>query len=349
MEFVSHTIESNDFAEAGAASRQIKQHLKRIGADADVIRRTMIAAYEAEMNVVIHAVGGRLQATIGEHQIDVDVVDDGPGIADLDQALCEGFSTASSEARALGFGAGMGLPNIKRNADRFGIVSKVGQGTRLSFTVQLRAGATTDGRRTSLAVLPGLCRDCRRCVVACPTSAVRVRGAAPSVLEHLCIDCTRCIAVCAPEALTVEGVSGDALDAGGLLAVPPGLLAGFGEHATPGDVLARLRDLGFADVVSVHPYEEALNEAVIRLAAEHKHPWPVISPVCPAVVDLVELRFPSLLDHLAALVSPWEALQLDVGGKQATFVVSCPSQRSALLRRAVEGRTTIVTPAAVRA
>ena len=118
MEFVSYDIESNDFRRAGAASRAIKEHLKRIGADAEAIRRTMIASYEAEMNVVIHSLGGRLEASLNDVRIDVNVVDEGPGIPDIDLAMTEGYSTASTEARALGFGAGMGLPNIKRSSDQ---------------------------------------------------------------------------------------------------------------------------------------------------------------------------------------------------------------------------------------
>ena len=141
MEFVSYDIESNDFRRAGAASRAIKEHLKRIGADAEAIRRTMIAAYEAEMNVVIHSVGGRLEASLTDSRIDVNVVDDGPGIPDIELAMNEGYSTASAEARALGFGAGMGLPNIKRSSDRLRVTSRVGEGTRVSFTVYLQAGS----------------------------------------------------------------------------------------------------------------------------------------------------------------------------------------------------------------
>jgi serine/threonine-protein kinase RsbT len=110
MEHLAYDIQSGDFGGAGAASRDLKQHLKRIGAESNAVRRAMIAAYEAEMNVVIHTKGGRLKATVSDGQLDVDVVDRGPGIPDVPQAMREGFSTASSEARALGFGAGMGLP-----------------------------------------------------------------------------------------------------------------------------------------------------------------------------------------------------------------------------------------------
>ena len=117
MEHLAYDIRCRDFTSAGAASRDLKQHLKRIGAESDAVRRAMIAAYEAEMNVVIHAEGdGRLEAAVSDGQLDVDVIDHGPGIPDVESAMREGWSTASSEARALGFGAGMGLPNILRNA-----------------------------------------------------------------------------------------------------------------------------------------------------------------------------------------------------------------------------------------
>ena len=179
MEFVSYDIETNDFRRAGAASRSIKEHLKRIGADAEAIRRTMIAAYEAEMNVVIHSVGGRLEASLSDTQIDVNVVDGGPGIPDIELAMTEGFSTASAEARALGFGAGMGLPNIRRNSDRLRVTSRGDEGTRVSFTVYLKPEDTAAPRIISLYASADRCRDCRACLAACPTQAMRVRDGSP--------------------------------------------------------------------------------------------------------------------------------------------------------------------------
>jgi ferredoxin len=253
----------------------------------------------------------------------------------------EGFSTASSEARALGFGAGMGLPNIERNADRIRVTSTIGEGTRVSFSVMLRPEAADQGARpSSLGTVPDLCRDCRHCLVACPTAAVRVREARPSVMDHVCIDCTCCIAACAPGALTLAGD-------GGVLAVPPALLAGFGEHPA-GTVLDELRGLGYSEVVSVHPYEDALRRDVLDRAATGDGPAPVISPVCPAVVNLVELKFPALVKHLAPLASPWEALQRDLGERDATFAVSCPSQRTALLSQQPTAQRQTVTVRLVR-
>jgi anti-sigma regulatory factor (Ser/Thr protein kinase)/Fe-S-cluster-containing hydrogenase component 2 len=349
VEHLAYDIQSGDFGRAGAASRDLKQHLKRIGAESNAVRRAMIAAYEAEMNVVIHTTGGRLEATVSDGQLDVDVVDRGPGIPDVPQAMCEGFSTASPEARALGFGAGMGLPNIERNSDRLRVTSAVGEGTRVSFSILLRPEAADQGARpSSLGIAAELCRDCRHCLVACPTAAVRVREARPSVLHHLCVDCTCCIAACDPGALTLlDAPDGLVPGTHGLLAVPPALLAGFGDHAVD-TVLEELRGLGFAEVVSVHPYEDELRRGVLELAATSALPAPVISPVCPAVVSLIEVKFPSLVPHLAPLASPWEALQRDLGERDVTYVVSCPSQRTALLAQQATAQRRTVTPRLVR-
>ena len=348
MEHLAYDIRCGDFSSAGAASRALKQHLKRIGAESDAVRRAMIAAYEAEMNVVIHAEGaGRLEAAVSDGQLDVDVVDRGPGIADVDSAMREGWSTASAEARTLGFGAGMGLPNILRNSDRLRVTSTAGEGTRVSFSVALRPAATDQGARpSSLGVVAELCKDCRHCLVACPTAAIRVRDARPDVLDHLCIDCTACVGACAPRALTMLDAPG-ALGGGDVLVVPPALLAGFGEHPVSA-VVEELRALGYDQVVSVHGHEDDLRRAVIELAATGDAPTPLISPVCPAVVNLLEVKFPSLLDHLAPLASPWEAAQRDLAGRDATFAVSCPSQRSALLTQQPIAQRNAVTAAAVR-
>jgi anti-sigma regulatory factor (Ser/Thr protein kinase)/Fe-S-cluster-containing hydrogenase component 2 len=333
MEFVSFDIASNDFRRAGAASRSIKEHLKRIGAEAEAIRRTMIAAYEAEMNVVIHSVGGRLEACLSDSQIDVNVVDDGPGIADVERAMVEGYSTASAEARALGFGAGMGLPNIKRNSDRLRVTSRLGEGTRVSFTVYLQPGSTRAERVSSLYASADKCRDCRGCLTACPTQAVRVRNGRPSVLEHLCIECAECIGSCAAGALSIRDEYSSLDDVKGreemLLVVPPALLAGCGPKYRPAQVLAALRGLGFADVITAAPFQEALRHAAGLTVGPDSRP--LIVPSCPAIVNLIELRFPSLVPYLAEFDSPLEAIQATYGGRPVAYTVTCPSERSALL------------------
>jgi anti-sigma regulatory factor (Ser/Thr protein kinase)/Na+-translocating ferredoxin:NAD+ oxidoreductase RNF subunit RnfB len=342
MEFVSYSIADKDFATAGRASRAIKEHLKRIGADSDAIRRTMIAAYEAEMNVVIHADGGRLEAKIGDHSIDVTVIDRGPGIPDIEQAMREGFSTANSEARALGFGAGLGLPNIRKNSDRIRVSSTPGEGTRVSFTVNFTPESVAAAPRLSLYASVDRCTDCRRCISRCPTKAVRVRDGRPMVLDHLCIECTCCMAACAPRAFTMEdeltGIGDIFEPERTVLAVPAGFVAGFAQHCGPAGVLRALDGLGFAGVELVAPYSDALLDAVIERADAQTEPrLPLIAPSCPAVVNLIELRFPSLLPQLAPFGSPWEALALTHSKSRIVFVAACPSQRTALMRLEAAG------------
>ena len=140
---VNRRIEGGDFGSAGSATRMLKDQLRMAGVPVDTLRRVMIASYEAEMNVVIHARRGTLWARIDGERLDLEVIDDGPGIPDIELAMREGWSTASDEARRMGFGAGMGLPNIRRNSDRFEIDSEVGHGTRVRSTILFpnRSGA----------------------------------------------------------------------------------------------------------------------------------------------------------------------------------------------------------------
>jgi len=131
-------IKARDFVKAGEGSLKIQSLLKSIGFDAGIIRRISICAYEAEMNAVMHGGDGELRLMIDPKKIILEVSDNGPGIEDIELALQEGYSTATPEHREMGFGAGMGLPNIKKNADSLEIHSGNGQGTHLkiSFEVQ---------------------------------------------------------------------------------------------------------------------------------------------------------------------------------------------------------------------
>ena len=129
-------IRGGDFENAGEVSTQIKAILTATGIERDIIRRTSIAGFEAEMNVVIHARSGEAELTITPVDIIITVSDEGPGIPDISLAMQEGYSTASDAMRERGFGAGMGLPNIKRNSDVFQIESHVGVGTTLRITIR---------------------------------------------------------------------------------------------------------------------------------------------------------------------------------------------------------------------
>lgn len=128
-------VKGGDFVKAGSAACQIKELLKELGIDPQTVRRAAIAAYEAEMNVIMYAWEGLMKLAVKPGEVRIIVDDKGPGIPDVDLAMTEGYSTATAEMRELGFGAGMGLPNIKKNADRFHIASRVGRGTRLEITI----------------------------------------------------------------------------------------------------------------------------------------------------------------------------------------------------------------------
>ena len=128
-------VDGEDFTSAGQASVQIKRNLRQLGVDPETIRRVSIAMYEGEINMVIHAGGGVAEVRISEDCITIILDDNGPGIKDIDKAMQEGYSTAPDEIRSLGFGAGMGLPNMKRHTDSLVIESTVGVGTRITMKV----------------------------------------------------------------------------------------------------------------------------------------------------------------------------------------------------------------------
>ena len=132
-----YLLSGEDFSLAGEASSSFKGILKKLGIDATVIRRVAIAMYEAEINTIVHGKGGECEAEISGKKITLVFTDNGPGIENIDLAMQEGYSTATDEIRELGFGAGMGLPNIKRYTDDMQIETKPGEGTRLTLTINL--------------------------------------------------------------------------------------------------------------------------------------------------------------------------------------------------------------------
>lgn len=134
---LQYEVEGGNFSKAGFASSEIKKVLKQLNVDAKTIKRVVVSSYEAEVNIVAHAYRGKVNAQIDNKKIELCFDDEGPGIPDIEQAMQAGFSTASPEVREMGFGAGMGLPNIKNNADKMEITSEVGKGTKLKITIAL--------------------------------------------------------------------------------------------------------------------------------------------------------------------------------------------------------------------
>lgn len=130
-------VEGGDLTQAGEASSKMKMNLRRLGLPPDAIRRASICMYEGEINMVIHADGGEVTVEVGLDEIDLTLADSGPGIPNIDQAMEEGYSTAGDVARDLGFGAGMGLPNMKRYSDAMNVESTVGVGTTVRMKIRI--------------------------------------------------------------------------------------------------------------------------------------------------------------------------------------------------------------------
>ena len=132
---LKYTIKEGDFSNAGNASSQIKKNLKMLGINAIIIKKMVVSIYEAEVNMIAHAKGGNIEVFIDEKNIKAIITDVGPGIPDIEKAMIMGYSTASEEVRQMGFGAGMGLANIKKNTDEMLLESIVGKGTTLTLVL----------------------------------------------------------------------------------------------------------------------------------------------------------------------------------------------------------------------
>lgn len=130
-------VQGGDFISAGQASVQVKKNLRQLGFDTEIIRRVSIAMYEGEINMVIHAGGGVAEVIVTEDYIEIILEDTGPGITDINRAMQAGYSTATEQIRSLGFGAGMGLPNMKKNTDSMSISTKIGVGTKITMRINL--------------------------------------------------------------------------------------------------------------------------------------------------------------------------------------------------------------------
>lgn len=132
-----YSLKGGDFVNAGNASSAVKSILKQLNIDSTIIKRVVISLYESEVNVAAHADSGTIRVEIDSASVRMVISDRGPGIKDIEMAMKEGYSTATSEVREMGFGAGMGLPNIKRNSDVFNVKSEPGEGTELEIIIKL--------------------------------------------------------------------------------------------------------------------------------------------------------------------------------------------------------------------
>lgn len=134
---MSYEVPAHDFTRAGEASSNVKSKLKKMGVDPEIVRKVAIAMYEGEINMVIHASGGKIDVTVSPEEIEMILKDQGPGIEDIELAMQAGYSTAPDNIRSLGFGAGMGLPNMKKYTDEMRIDSVIGVGTTVIMKVKM--------------------------------------------------------------------------------------------------------------------------------------------------------------------------------------------------------------------
>lgn len=135
---LDYKVEGGDFTNAGYASSQVKKVLKKLNVNPKVTRRIVVSLYEAEVNIVAHAYRGEILVDINTDRIKIKLIDEGPGIKSVEEAMKEGYSTASEAVRQMGFGAGMGLPNMSKNTDELNIESEVGKGTTVEMTTYLK-------------------------------------------------------------------------------------------------------------------------------------------------------------------------------------------------------------------
>jgi anti-sigma regulatory factor (Ser/Thr protein kinase) len=142
-------IQGKDFQTAGEASSKVRNILKEIGIHADIVRRAAIVAFEAEMNCVMYANRGEFRFVVTPDHVILSIEDQGPGIEDIDQAMQEGYSTAPPEYREMGFGAGMGLPNMKKNSDEFRVSSVPGHGTKIESVLHVSGGGAAGEEQTT--------------------------------------------------------------------------------------------------------------------------------------------------------------------------------------------------------
>jgi anti-sigma regulatory factor (Ser/Thr protein kinase) len=137
----SYTVQGGNFDEAGKVASQIKISLKKLGLRTDVIRKAALVAYESEINIVSYARKGTIHISITPERVKIETIDEGQGIPDIELAMQEGYSTANTKIREMGFGAGMGLCNIKKYSDEFKITSEIGKGTHLKMIIRINNGA----------------------------------------------------------------------------------------------------------------------------------------------------------------------------------------------------------------
>ena len=346
-------LSRGDFHRIGQETSALKAALLSIGFPSEASRRALVAAYELGMNVVIHADHGILTMTWRDGALEITAQDRGPGIADIELAMTEGYSTAPDYVREMGFGAGMGLPNVRKASDRFHIESEVGRGTKV-FSVIVPGPSDFLGEPYfhSVRLHPEMCRGCTNCIKTCPTEAIRVRAGKAFILEDRCIDCGECIRRCPNHAKIAVSDPLERLEEFDCkIALVPPSFYGTLKEVSPGAVKSALMAYcGFDDVFDVSIAADLVSEVMREYILDHRGDGPFISPACPAVLRLIQVRYPSLLRQVIPCEAPMEIAAWLVKsmaglgpGKMpaAVFISPCPAKITAARQPVGRGRSLV--------
>lgn len=343
--------------EFGAASRGVaalKSTLANIGFPSQATRRALVACYELAMNIVIHATSGEVTAVIDNGRLEVTARDVGPGIADIELAMQDGYSTAPPEVREMGFGAGMGLPNTKRVSDELEVDTRVGYGTTVrALIVPKERDLVGPPYFHSVRLDSSRCKGCTNCIKGCPTEAIRVRAGKALILEDRCVDCGECIRRCPNQAKFAASSSWEDLDDYDyrVALIPPSFYGQFG-GADPGKVAgALLGPGGFDEVFNVARAADLASRLMREYVEKTPRPRPLISPACPVILRLIQVKFPSLLDHVIPCEAPMEIaawmvktrLSRELSNKKVGvfFITPCPAKVTASRQPVGRGRSLV--------
>ncbi len=347
-------LSHGEFQRIGEETSGLKRALLGIGFPSEASRRALIAAYELGMNIIIHANRGVLRMSWRDGALEITAQDSGPGIPDIEMAMKEGYSTAPDYVREMGYGAGMGLPNAKKASDEFQIDSDVGHGTSVRCVVlpgpaDLRALPYFHSVRLD----PERCKGCTNCIKGCPTEAIRVRRGKAFILEDRCIDCGECIRRCPNLAKSAVSDPIEALSNFDykIALIPPSFYGTF-KDLEPEEVRGALTGQGaFDQVLDVSVAADLVSEVMRDYIKDHRGEGPFISPSCPAVLRLIQVKYPSLLRQVIPCEAPmeiaaWLSKTLAGSGEgarnpTAVFISPCPAKITAARQPVGRGRSLV--------
>jgi iron only hydrogenase large subunit-like protein len=349
-----YSVSNGEFSKVGSETSRLKRALLSIGFPSDASRRALIVAYELAMNIVIHATQGTVSTLWKDGALEIAVTDTGPGIEDIEIAMTEGYSTAPSHVKEMGYGAGMGLPNVKACSDSMKIASQLGTGTHVVCHI-LPGEQETSALPYfhSVRLDTDKCQGCTNCIKSCPTEAIRVRDGKSFILEDRCIDCGECIRRCPNNAKAAVADSWDVLDTFDykIALVAPSFYGQFTD-IPPGVVKAALCvDGGFDEVFDVSIAADLVTAAMREYIKAPKSVRPLISSACPAVVRFLQVKYPSLLKHLIPCEAPMEIAawlakdrakaRYPEKSPAAVFISPCPAKITATRQPVGRGRSNV--------